>query len=317
MLPVEPLRRLLNLGGIDVVFRPWNIQFVALSHVAQVRLPQAANVPRRHPFPGERLSALSFQLAVGPFHGGKIQPVQPLDQRGRILVLEVGDQQPQRRGGPRTGRDDGGGHFHLGGQAVGMHRSGPAEGHQSELPGIVSPLNRDQPQGVHHGRIGNLHDAVGGLHHLHSQGIGAFFLDRLSSRLHFQGEPASQKMVRLQAAQNQVGIGHRGLSAPLPVTDGARLGSGASRPHPKDAARVHPGDRPAPGPNLHQVDHRGANGIAGPPLGTGPGLGRGAHLVVLGDLGSPVLDQTHLGGGAPHVEGDEVEKAQLLSQISC
>ena len=98
----------------------------------------------------------------------------------------------------------------------------------------------------------------------------------------------------------------------MPVAGGSRLRARALRADPERTAGVEPGDAPAACAHFREVDDRHPDGMAGA-VEPAPDIALAADLVFGGRLDPAVLDQARLGGGAAHVEGDEVRPAELLA----
>ena len=82
------------------------------------------------------------------------------------------------------------------------------------------------------------------------------------------------------------------------ITRRPGVGACARGADAEPASRVDPGDRPAPRPDLHQIDHRRADRISAAPPAAGARSRRGPDLVVLCHPGRPAQDQHGLGRGA-------------------
>ena len=229
-------------------------------------------------------------------------------------MLDVGDQQAHGGGRARAHGDQHGGDFELRGEAVGVDGTGPAEGHEDEVPRVVSTLDRDSPERADHGVVGDLHDTEGHLDHVQAERVRALLLDDPPGRVLVEAHLAAEEVVRIEAMQDQVRVRDGGLGSSFPVARGGRIGAGAPRSHPQHAARVHPRDGATARADLDQVDHRGADGIAGA-LGAALGPGRGADLVLLGDAGGAVLDEPRLGRGTAHVEGQDVVEPEDSAEV--
>src|SRR5690349_5816258 len=65
--------------------------------------------------------------------------------------------------------------------------------------------------------------------------------------------------MRVDVAQHQIGVGNRWPLAPLRITSGPWIGSGAQRPDLKSASPIHPCDTAAACPDRVNVDRRNAN----------------------------------------------------------
>ncbi len=112
---------------------------------------------------------------------------------------------------------------------------------------------------------------------------------------------AAEEASGRDAAQDEVGVGHGGLDAAARVAHGPGIGARALRPQRQGAARVDPRDGAAARADLRDVDDRDAQGVA-------------VHVVLVGGPDEAVLDNGAFGGGATHVEGDEMIGAQRPCQ---
>ena len=224
-------------------------------------------------------------------------------------MLDVGDQQTHGRGRTGAHGDQDGGDVELRGEAVGVHGAGAAEGHEHEITRVVASLNRNAPERADHGVVRDLHDAQRNLDHVQTERVGAPLLDGPPGRFLVETHLAAEEVIRIEAVQDEVRVGDGGLGPALSVAGRGRIGAGALRADPQHAARIHPRDGAAARADLDQIDHRGADGIAGA-LGAVLGPRRGADLVLLGDAGGAVLDESGLGGGAAHVERQDVGESR-------
>ena len=167
-----------NLGWCKFSSRKRHGQFIALAYIAHIYLAQEVLVLVLHPFFLQYRPPLLFHIAERCRHLFEIQLIYLAYECCRIIVLEICHEQAQRRSGSRTHRNQSGRNLHFCHQAIGMYRACPAEGHQHEFSRIVSPLNRNQPKGVDHGRVGDFHNPVGGFYGIQSQRVSAFLLNR-------------------------------------------------------------------------------------------------------------------------------------------
>ena len=115
---------------------------------------------------------------------------------------------------------------------------------------------------------------------------------------------------RADVAQHDVGIGQRGLAAAPAVAGRSRARPGRARADAQAAGRVHVRHAAAAGADLGDVDGRGADQLAATSHQATAGGQRRPHLVLGGIAHAPALDQRRLGGGAAHVEGDDVGHSQ-------
>ena len=147
-----------------------------------------------------------------------------------------------------------------------------------------------QPQGVRH---------VGTDHGLGCRGV--------------DGESSSEQMGTAQASEHHVRVGDRRAISASAVAGRAGLGARARRADAQRAARIDPGDAAAARAHLRQIDDRHADGVPGA-VQPAPDVALAADLVLGGGLDAAVLDEARLGGGAAHVEGDEVRATDLIAE---
>ena len=113
----------------------------------------------------------------------------------------------------------------------------------------------------------------------------------------------AQKLVGIESAQDQVGVGDGGLGAAAAVTDRTGPRARALRPDPQHARRIDRGDGAAARADRVHVDHRhmDRHGIF--------------EFELARDLRHGVLDQPDIGGGAAHVVGNQVGMARGAAGI--
>ena len=150
---------------------------------------------------------------------------------------------------------------------------------------------------------------------LHAQRLGAVLFDGALRGRWVEGDFAAEKIVRVEPAQYEVGVGDRGLRPALAIADRPGVGPGALGADSEDAAWVHPSDGPATRADFHEVDHWRADWIAGSASRPDACLRRRPDLVVLGHAGRAALDQPGFGGRSAHVEGNHLVVAPRLPQM--
>src|SRR5262249_32714604 len=117
--------------------------------------------------------------------------------------------------------------------------------------------------GVCHVLIDNFADADGGC-------FGAFAAEPVADGVQQRGfglaaidaDLATSKALRIDLADDEVGIGHRCLATTAPVTGGTRLRPGAVGSNQDALQAVDACDRAAAGANLHHFDDWDAHGHA-------------------------------------------------------
>jgi hypothetical protein len=169
---------------------------------------------------------------------------------------------------------------------------GAAEGEQGVVAGVHAAPHGRHPHAVRHAGVDEGVDAGGAIHHPHAEafrqpGHGALrrpAVERLA--------PA-QEIAGVEQAEHEVGVRHRGLGAAGAVAGGAGDRAGAARAHLERAAWAEMRDRAAAGAECHDVEAVQRDALA-------------RHVAPAAERGLAFRDQRDVGGGAAHVEGDEV-----------
>ena len=180
-----------------------------------------------------------------------------------------------------------------------MQRPGAAEGDQREVARVEALLHRDQPQPAEHVLVDDVDDpGGGGLRGLQPHRLGDL-ADGGARGVDVEGDLAAGQR-RRQVAEDDVGVGDGRLGAALAVGGRAGVGAGRLRADPQRLGQLgHVRDRAAAGADGAHVDAGGAHGEV-------------ADLGLPADPRGQVLHQGDVGGGAAHVEGDQVAVAALL-----
>ncbi len=134
-----------------------------------------------------------------------------------------------------------------------MHGPGTAEGEKGKLPGIKSPLHRDDPDGLFHGRIGHGENAFCQFNRRKAQILG-HSIEIGFKLICLKPHASPQEVLRNQPSQVKMRISDRDLIA-LSVTYGTWISPSAFRPHFQRATQIHMGHRTAAGPHGVDVYH--------------------------------------------------------------
>src|SRR5207237_9843781 len=126
----------------------------------------------------------------------------------------------------------------------------PAESDEDEAASSEAALHRHEPERAHHRRIRDLDDAVRSLDELQPEWLSATVLDGLAGAVDVERHLAAEKVSGIQAAENEVRVGHRRLRTAARVAGRPRISTGALRPDAKNAPCIHPSDRAAAGADL-------------------------------------------------------------------
>src|SRR5438093_1824516 len=143
-----------------------------------------------------------------------------------------------------------------------MQRTSPAKGDEDKMARIIATLYRDQAHGADHVCVGNLHDAMGRLQGVESQGLATLLHDGRTAGVRVKGDFPTEKKRRVEPAEHQIGVGNGWCGAALAVTDRPGYRPGATWSHAQCPTGIDPRFTASPCPNLDQVDHRRAHRIA-------------------------------------------------------
>ena len=103
--------------------------------------------------------------------------------------------------------------------------AGATEGHEDEVPRVVSALHRNPPQRADHGVVGDLHDAEGHLDHVQAERVGAPLLDGMPGRRLVKPHLAAEEVIRIEPAEDEVRVGDGGARSLL---SRSRRGAGSA-----------------------------------------------------------------------------------------
>ena len=275
---------------------------MALSYVTDVDAAGVGDLIRDHPRCGQQFGSLPFEISEQPVEVFPVEVVQPGIVGLNKIECQGGDQEPQSRGDPGGWGEDQRGAAGQFRNAVSVHRPRPSEGGQRERPGTLAPLHDMHAGGVGHVLIHQLVDAPCRLGHRQPHRSGDPGLDGPAGRFGVEFHAAAQEVVRIEVSEDQVGIGDGRLGPAQAVADRARVRPGRLRSDLEQPELVDPGYRTSPRPDLDHLDHRHLHRQTRalpepvPPV----------DLEVVSDRRTPVRNDAQLGGGAPHVEGEQV-----------
>ena len=216
-----------------------------------------------HLRPGNRFGAaaedreLVFQARCGKL------PRDPPEHGAGIIFDHVADQDAEsgeRAGQRRNHHPRDAERFR---QFAGVQSACAAKRNQGKLPRIVAAFDGDHAYGFLHGGVDDPDDSRG---ELFRRKLGPMpfepFADQAACALEVQSEISAEKALRLQPAEKQVGIRHRGLGAAA-VADRAGIGSGGFGTDPQRSGGVEAGDGAAARADGVNVEHGHANGQSG------------------------------------------------------
>jgi hypothetical protein len=174
-----------------------------------------------------------------------------------------------------------------------VQRSGTAECDERKAAWVEAFLHGARADRVRHVGIDDREDALGRFLETEAKPLGQTAGG--APRCHrIEPHRAAQKIIGIQPAEHEIGIGHRGLGAASSIGGRSGIGPGAARADAKSAGAVDIGDRPAAGADRVDIDHRRQHRVSSDPCVSGRRLGK-----------APVDDDADIGRGAADVERDQ------------
>ena len=241
----------------------------------------------------------AFRRLVGQDAVGlrRVHVLQRLVQGADEVVAHVGEHAAERRRDAGEARHQHVGHAELAGDGGRVHGPCAAEGEEGEVARVVPLVHGDEPRRARHLMVHDLEDRGGGLRLVEAQGRADFLADDAAHLVDVRRALEAADGAGVDAAEQQVGVGHRGLAPAPAVADRPRRRAGTLRPDAQDAALVHPRDAAAARADGLDVHHGHAERHA---VGDVLLRRRGRHAAAHdGDVEA----------GAAHVAADEVGEA--------
>ena len=267
------------------------------------------------PLAGQQRPALAADAVedrVGPL---RVQRGQRLAVALHEVMLDVREQQPEGAEHARRRRDDHAPDAERGGQPGRVHGTAAAEGDHREAPRVAPALAGDRAQRPAHLHVGEGVHAPGRLGLGEAGRLRQPLAHRRVRPLGIDREGAAEQVLGIQEAQCHVGVGDGRFGAARAVADRARHRAGGVRADLQTPGAVHPGDAAAAGGHLGDVDGRHAQHVAGAAQQAVTGVHAAADLVLGRQQHLAALDDGRLGGGAAHVEADQIGLAEAGAHL--
>ena len=290
-------------------------QLIALPLVVQRGGAREPRVLAGEAFHRELLARLLRQCIPGGIDLAQVRAPQQAAERARVVMLDVGVKQAERREQPGRGRHhdalDAEHRRHAGRE----QRAVAAEGEQGELARIAPALGRHRLDGADHVRGGDQVRAVGGAFERHAERPGDLLLERRARLPGIELQRAANEVRRVDVAEQHVRVGDGRRLAAHVVADRSGRSARALGPRLQRTARIDPDMRAAAGADFGEIDRRHFQRVAR--AGEQPRADHdpGADRVFVRARDLPVLDHRGLRGGAAHVEGDDL--VEVLGAREC
>ena len=161
-------------------------------------------------------------------------------------------------------------------------------------------------EGARHVLVHDVVDAEGGPFERETEWLRYPLGNRRFGAGEVEAHCSAEEVVGVQVAEDEVGVAERRLRSPLRVAGGARGGSGALRTDPDGSPGIRLRDAATPRADLDHVDDRGAHRQPAPRLE----LVRSRDLERVDLHRRALTHQRPFGGGASHVEGEQVRQGE-------
>ena len=199
---------------------------MALAHMAQVGAAGKTNRCRVNPGLQQLLTPFRFEFSKDRRHRGQ----RGGGNRGHIGAGKFKGnrrgEKAQRRGDTGPCRADVARHLERTGNLVGMNRPGPTKSNQFEVTRIGPLLGHMDARGRNHIFVDDLEDPIGRGHEAEPQRFRNRALNRRLCCGPIQRHAPPQEIVRVEIAQDQVGVGNSRISATQAITGRTGRGTG-------------------------------------------------------------------------------------------
>ena len=294
---VKARKNIIELRFRDDAVRKRDLEFVTLADIAQIATPHERHVCRFQPIVGELFFKLRLHRGDIGVKTIKIDVAADLELGAGGVVFQIGGEKAHGRRDAGIRRHDDFPESQHGGDFHAMQRSGSAESHEREIAGIDALLHCARANGVGHVAVDDGEHAFGGFELGHAERVGEPFDDAMGGCF-VKRHAAAKKIVLVEPAEDQIGVGYGRFLAAAAIGGRARHGAGAARPDPKGTALIDVGDRAAAGADGMDIDHRHQQRKSGDRSAARVGLGKAAFD-----------HDADIGAGAADIESDELAAA--------
>ncbi len=183
-----------------------------------------------------------------------------------------------------------------------MHRPRAAEGEDRQPPRIAAALQGVHPRRAGHHLVDDLVDAPGGLLDAQPERLGHVAADGLPRRLDVERHRPAEEEAGIEVAEDEIGIGDGRPLAAAAVAGRPGIGARGVGPDLEQTEGVDAGDRAAAGADLDHLDHGQVDRQPGALLEAVAAV----DLEAVRQQRLAAGDHRELGGGAPHIEGEQI-----------
>ncbi len=229
-----------------------------------------------------------------------IQLVYAAFQGLRKIVTHIADGAAQRAQHAGAFRDQHGADADFADDGRTVHRPRAAKSNESEITRIVAALDGQKARAARHVLVDHGQNSFGGFFDAQAH-LFAKRLNRFARAFEIQRRAAFQTnwIIRIDAAQHNVGVGDGGFCTAVAVTHGPRHRARAARSDLQNATAIHVSDAATARADGMHVDHRQAQ--------------RNAEIEVggFGNFGHTIDHHSDVVAGAAHVAGDDAVETRF------
>ena len=240
----------------------------------------------------EPVGGVALHVPIRRRHLRRRRLAARVDERLRVVVSQVGEQQPVGRKNAGRGRDDDGFDSEQRRQGAGVERSRAAEGDEGEVRRVESAPDGYGAHRARHVVVGDFDYAGGGGFHAHAERVGDALADGAAREVGVQRDLAAEQ-TRGQMPQRQARVGDGGRVPAERVAGRPRMRPRAFGSHDQAAGGRHARHAPAARADGGDVEHRQAQRQA-------------ADVALDRHVGRAAARQAYVGARAADVERYEV-----------
>ena len=231
---------------------------MALPAIEEIRLVLHLHGSDSHPLMLKQRPAFRRLLREDTVGLGRVHILQRLVQGAHEVMAHVGQHAAERRRDAGVARHQHVGHAELAGNGRGVHRPRTAEGEEGEIPGVVPLVHGDQPRRARHLMVYHAQDRGRRRRLVEAERVADLPAHDTTHLVDIRWALQAADGAGVDAAEQQVGVGHRGLLPAPAVADRSRRRARTLRADAQDAALVDPRDAATAGADGLDVHHRDA-----------------------------------------------------------
>ena len=199
--------------------RQRHLEDVALATVEELRRVLDLHRRDRHSLMCEQGPALGRLVRHDAVGLGRVDLFERLMQGAHEVVAHVGEHAAERGRDAGEARHQHVRHAEFAGDGGGVHGPGAAEGEEGEVARVVPLVHRDEPRGTRHLMVHHAEDRGPGRRLVETERLADLLANDPAHLLDVGRAVEAADGARIDAAEQQIGVGHRGLPPAPAVAD--------------------------------------------------------------------------------------------------